>query len=93
MIKVFIYPDLNLYEHTTTLLKTGNVTLRRARATIVAVYKQILRIVSVWGGGGKGGPSYPACNAHAPYCHLWPVWFYNIFPHYLINGRIFEKRY
>ena len=32
---------------------------------------------------------YPACNAHAPYCHLWPVWLYNIFPHYLINGTIF----
>ena len=35
---------------------------------------------------------YPACNAHAPYLHLWPVPFYNIFPHYLINGTIFEKR-
>ena len=29
---------------------------------------------------------YPACNWHLPYCHLWPVPFYNIFPHYLING-------
>jgi len=18
--------------------------------------------------------SYPACKAHVPYCHLWPVW-------------------
>jgi len=26
---------------------------------------------------------YPACHAHAPYCHLWPVWLYNIFLHYL----------
>jgi hypothetical protein len=25
------------------------------------------------------------------YCHLWPVWLYNIFPHYLINGTIFGK--
>jgi len=25
---------------------------------------------------------YPACNAHAPYCHLWPVRLYNIFPPY-----------
>ena len=31
---------------------------------------------------------YPAGNAHAPYCHLWPVRLYNIFPHYLINGTI-----
>ena len=25
------------------------------------------------------------------YWHLWPVRLYNIFPHYLINGTIFEK--
>ena len=32
------------------------------------------------------------CNAHAPpYCHLWPVRFYNIFLRYLVNGTIFEK--
>jgi hypothetical protein len=35
---------------------------------------------------------YPARNAHAPYCHLWPAPLYNIFPHYLINGTIFEKK-
>jgi hypothetical protein len=34
---------------------------------------------------------YPACNAHSPYCHLWPAPPYSIFPHYLINGTIFEK--
>jgi len=32
---------------------------------------------------------YSACNVHAQYCHLWPVWLYNIFPLYLINGTIF----
>ena len=37
-------------------------------------------------------PRYPACNARAPYCHLWPAPLYNIFPHYLTNGEIFEKR-
>ena len=26
------------------------------------------------------------------YCHLWPSRNYNIFPHYLINGLIFEKK-
>jgi hypothetical protein len=36
--------------------------------------------------------SYPACIAHAPYCHLWPVPFYRIFPHYLINGTILKKK-
>ena len=34
--------------------------------------------------------TYPACNAHVPYCHLCPVRLYNIFPHYLINGTIFR---
>ena len=33
----------------------------------------------------------PACNAHAPYCHLWPAQLYTIFTHHLINGTIFEK--
>jgi len=22
---------------------------------------------------------------------MWPVWLYNIFPHYIINGKIFRK--
>jgi hypothetical protein len=26
------------------------------------------------------------------YCHIWPVWLYYIFPHYLINGTIFGKK-
>jgi hypothetical protein len=34
---------------------------------------------------------YPACNARAPYCHLWPARLYLIFQYYLINGTIFEK--
>jgi hypothetical protein len=25
------------------------------------------------------------------YCHQWPVWLYDIFSHYLINGTIFGK--
>jgi hypothetical protein len=28
---------------------------------------------------------------HAPYCHLWLVRLYSIFPHYLISGKILEK--
>jgi hypothetical protein len=36
--------------------------------------------------------SYPACNANAPYCHMLPAPLYCIFPHYLINGTIFEKK-
>jgi hypothetical protein len=26
------------------------------------------------------------------YCHLWSVWLYHIFPHYLINGTILGKK-
>ena len=29
---------------------------------------------------------------NAPYCHLCPAPLYNIFPHYLINGTILEKK-
>jgi hypothetical protein len=35
---------------------------------------------------------YPAYSAHAPYRHLCPARPYNIFPHYLTNGTIFEKK-
>jgi len=34
----------------------------------------------------------PACNAHASYFHLWSAPLYNIFPHYLTNGRTFGKK-
>ena len=33
---------------------------------------------------------YLACNGHAPH-RLWPVRFFRIIPHYLINGKIFGK--
>ena len=35
---------------------------------------------------------YPACKAHSQYCRLWPVRLYRIFPHYLINRTIIEKK-
>jgi hypothetical protein len=36
---------------------------------------------------------YPACNADGPYRQPLPAPLYNIFfPHYLINGTIFEKK-
>ena len=35
---------------------------------------------------------YPARKAHAPYGYLWPVHCYNTFPHYLINGKILERK-
>jgi len=58
--------------------KTGTVritTLRQVRVTIVAVEKQlVLHIVCVC------NLRHPACNAHAPYCRLWPVWLCTICP-------------
>jgi hypothetical protein len=36
---------------------------------------------------------YPVWTVHAPYCYLQPVHLYFIFPHYLIDGKIFEKIY
>jgi hypothetical protein len=69
--------------------RTYNVTLRRVLATIVAVEKQwVLRNLSVC----ICSLRYPACNAHAPYFRLWPAPVYYIFPHFHINGTIFEKK-
>jgi hypothetical protein len=63
--------------------------LRRVHASTVAVEKQlILHNLSVCICSFR----YPARNAHAPYCHLWPAALYRNFPHYLINGTIFGKR-
>jgi len=41
--------------------------------------------------------TYPECVFVAlviepSYCYLWPAPLYSIFPHYLINGTIFEKK-
>jgi hypothetical protein len=64
---------------------TYNVTLRSVSVTTVAVGKQrVLHNLNVSTGSIR-------CNAYAPYCHLWPAPFYKIFPHFLINGTIFEK--
>jgi len=66
---------------------TYNVTARRVRTTFVALEKQqVLHIMGVC-----FSVRYPACKEHAPYCHLWPAPLYGIFPHYLINGKAFEK--
>ena len=67
---------------------TYNVTSRRARATIITVEKQwVLHSMSVC----ICSLRYPARKAHAP-CNLWPTPLYYIFPHYLTNGTIFEKK-
>jgi hypothetical protein len=67
---------------------TFNVTLRRVRTAIVAVESN--EYYTIW--VCVCSLRYPACNAHALYCHLWYVRFYNIFPRYLIKGTIFEEK-
>jgi hypothetical protein len=77
--------------------KTGNVRinviLKFIRVTIVATEDQkVLNIMCV---GLYFCVWYPAGKSHlccaALYCHLWPVWLYQIVPHYPINGTIFGK--
>ena len=36
--------------------------------------------------------TYQAWNAHASFCHMWPVRLYNIFLRFLINGTFFSKK-
>ena len=72
---------------------THNVTSRRFRVTVIVVEKQcMLRIVSVCVCVCVCNFIYPACIAHAPFCHLRPAPLSNIFAHYLINWNIFEKK-
>ena len=67
---------------------TYNIMLRQVHATTVAGKNSKYHIL--W--GFVCSHRYPACNAHAPYCHLWPVWLYSALPHYLINSMIFKKK-
>jgi hypothetical protein len=60
-----------------------NISLRRFTVTIVAL--QYYECFSV-----LGCKSYLFCVVL--YCHFLPVWFYHIFPHRLINNKIFRNR-
>jgi len=65
---------------------TYNITLKRVRVVIVFMEKKYymfwVRVCS---------HSYPACNAHAPYCHRRPAPLYSIFLHLLIRHDFREK--
>ena len=67
---------------------TYDVTARHVRAALVAVEKQLLHILTAC----VYSLTYPACNAHAPYCDLWLVRLCLVYPFYLINGTNFEKK-
>jgi len=76
-------------QHRNNKVQDSQCTYRRVRATIVVVEMQeVLYILSVC----EGLFRYPACNAHAPYYNLWPASLYKVYPHYLINGTVFEKK-
>jgi hypothetical protein len=78
---------------------TYNVTLRRVRAIRITLHwgvfvQSFLRwkcneYYIIW--VCVCSFRYPACSAHVPFCHLYPVPLFHIFPHYLINGTILGK--
>ena len=66
-----------------------NVTLRGFHVITVAVENKyyIFQVCAY-------SLNYAAYNAHMTYYTvMWPVRHYQIFPHYLINGKIFEKKF
>ena len=67
-----------------------NATLRRVRVTLVAVEKQCVAYSECV---FRSQPYLPStqCACAVLYHHLWPIRLYCIFPHYVINGTIFEK--
>ena len=67
---------------------TYNVIFRCFRTTVVAVVKHIAYYKFR---GCVCSPSYTSCNVHTPHFHMWPVRLHSIFPHYLLNGKIFGK--
>jgi hypothetical protein len=79
ILKIAGFPRLTLYKHNF-----------KARSRNHCYRAQAVRIKGFW--VCVRSFSYPALNAHAPYYHLWPIWLSNIFPLYLINGTIFEKK-
>ena len=67
---------------------SSNKAFRRVDiATVSVETQQVLHILTY-----VNSLSYPACKLHSPYCHLWPVCLYHIFPYSLTNGKIFEKK-
>jgi hypothetical protein len=72
--------------------KTGNILQRKTRGAFVQslLQRESNKYYTSW--MYARSLRYPACNAHAPYCHPWPVSHYKIFPHYLIKGTILEKK-
>ena len=56
------------------------------------IVQERLHIISITYSECVYSLSYPARNARAPYCHLWPAPLYHTVPHNLTNGTIFKKQ-
>jgi hypothetical protein len=74
------------------LNKTGNIcihtTLRRFARTFLPWESNKYYISGVC----VCSLSYLECNVHYPCCHMYSVWFYRIFLHYLVRGTIFGNK-
>jgi hypothetical protein len=69
---------------------TYSVTLISVRPTIVAVKKAT--IITYSDDVYVALVTQQATLRAVLCCHVWPVCLYLSFPHYLINGTIFEKK-
>jgi len=78
--------------HKNTLKKTGNVLWRNNEARSCKPLLQCKRNMYCLFWVCVCRLRYPAYDAHAPYCHLWPAPLCNIFLHYLINGKILGRK-
>ena len=65
--------------------------MRCVRVTTVAVEKQRVLHILIANLQPSSFGMQSACAVL--FCHLWPVWLYYTFPHYLISGMIFEKKF
>ena len=85
----FLIETFRRHSYTRQRHCTYNVTFRRVHATTVAVENQ-------WVSHNLGvcicSLRCPACNAHAPYCHLRPAPLYNIFNHIFTQTAQFSKK-
>ena len=68
---------------------TYHTILRRVREKIVQRKSNMYYIIRVC----VFSLTYPACNEHAPYFHLWPARLCDIFPHYLTSGTILGEKF
>jgi hypothetical protein len=81
------------FEHANvSILHTHQTIHKQDRQCKYHVFATIVAVLSITHCECVCNLGYPACNAHAPNCHLWLTWLYSSFLHYLINGMIKKKK-